>query len=35
LSKLYKVPQVVSKKLIGEEKSGDRKYRFTFCIKIN
>ncbi len=35
MSKLYKVPQVVSKKLIGEEKSGDRKYRFTFCIKIS
>jgi NMD protein affecting ribosome stability and mRNA decay len=35
LSKLYKVKLIVSKKLIGEEKSGQRKYRFTFCVKID
>ncbi len=34
LSKLYKVKIITSKKLIGEEDSGERKYRHTFCIKI-
>jgi nonsense-mediated mRNA decay protein 3 len=34
LSHIYKVRPIVSKKLIGEEKSGERKYRHTFCIKL-
>ncbi len=34
LSRIYKVKPIVSKKLIGEEKSGERKYRHTFCIKL-
>ncbi|MDD3083471.1 MAG: 60S ribosomal export protein NMD3 [Candidatus ainarchaeum sp.] len=34
LARIYNVKIIVSKKLIGEEKSGERKYRHTFCIKI-
>ncbi len=33
LEKLYKTKMVVSKKLIGEDDQGKRKYRHTFCIK--
>ena len=33
LAKLYKTKIIVSKKLIGEQESGKRKYRFTYCIK--
>ncbi|MDD4251129.1 MAG: 60S ribosomal export protein NMD3 [Candidatus ainarchaeum sp.] len=35
LSRLYKVRPIVSKKLIGEDDNGERKYRHTFCIKID
>ena len=35
LEKLYKTKMIVSKKLIGEEKSGQRKYRHTFCLKMD
>ncbi|MBT4870273.1 MAG: hypothetical protein HON47_01755 [Candidatus Diapherotrites archaeon] len=34
VAKLYSVKLKVSSKLIGEEKSGKRKYRFTFCVKL-
>jgi nonsense-mediated mRNA decay protein 3 len=34
LGDIYKVKPKVSKKLIGQEKSGKRKYRFTFCIRL-
>ncbi len=33
MAKLYDTKIIVSKKLIGEEKNGKRKYRHTFCIK--
>ncbi len=33
LAKLYKTKIIVSQKLIGQEESGKRKYRFTYCIK--
>ena len=34
LEKLYKTKMIVSKKLIGEDDQGKRKYRHTFCIKL-
>ena len=34
VAKLYDVKLKVSSKLIGAEKSGKRKYRFTFCVKL-
>ena len=34
VAKLYDVRLKASSKLIGQEKSGKRKYRFTFCIKV-
>ena len=34
VAKLYDVELKVSSKLIGQEKSGKRKYRFTFCVKL-
>jgi len=34
VSKIYKAELKVSSKLIGEEKNGKRKYRFTFCVKL-
>ncbi len=34
LSKIFGTRAIVSKKLIGEEKTGERKYRHTFCIKL-
>jgi len=33
LAKMYKTKIIVSDKLIGQEESGKRKYRFTYCIK--
>ena len=33
LSKLYKTKIIISKKLIGEDDGGKRKYRLTYCIK--
>lgn len=33
LSKFYGVRPVVSKKLIGEDEQGKRKYRHTFCVR--
>lgn len=33
LSKFYNVKPVISKKLIGEDEQGKRKYRHTFCIR--
>jgi nonsense-mediated mRNA decay protein 3 len=34
LARIYHVKLKVSKKLIGEEQTGQRKYRHTFCIKL-
>jgi nonsense-mediated mRNA decay protein 3 len=34
MAKLYSAELKASSKLIGQEKSGKRKYRFTFCVKI-
>jgi len=33
MAKMYNTQVKLSSKLIGEEQSGKRKYRFTFCIK--
>ena len=33
LEKLFKIKAITSKKLIGEDRSGKVKYRFTYCLK--
>jgi NMD protein affecting ribosome stability and mRNA decay len=33
LAKLYDTRPIVSSKLIGQNKDGSEKYRFTFCVK--
>jgi nonsense-mediated mRNA decay protein 3 len=35
LAKLYSTKIIHSKKLIGEDDSGERKFRYTYCVKSN